>query len=131
MRRLSSLLILVTVAVAGAVVVALRPAAEEVEPPEPPNVTEEELQTFIDVYGAMQMDHDLTVEKAVEPHSLTLEQFRALELRIQSEQRLVDRARQALLEAAQSRALFARASTPTRSDSQAGPTAAPERKDGR
>lgn len=113
MSQVRSLFVISAIAVVGATFLVLRPAAEETEAPEPPKVSESELETFIEIYTAMQMDHGLTIEKAIEPHSLTLDGFRALERRVQSEERLVDRVRQALLGRVQGRSLFVEASNAT------------------
>jgi hypothetical protein len=59
------------------------------------------------VYKAMQVNHGLTIEEALKARSMTLEQFRPTERRIQKEQRYVERVRKALLECAQSRAAVA------------------------
>jgi len=95
---------------------AVRPFAQEVDPEEAPtpSVSEAELKTYIAVYTAMQADHGLTLESAIQPHGMSLEAFRDLERRIQNEPRFVERVRQALLEYASSRSAFAHLSaTPT------------------
>lgn len=90
-----------------------RPQAQESdESGEPPAVTEAELKLFIDVYGAMQSDHGLTIEKALEPHQTSIEQFRAIERRIHQQQRLVDRVRQALSDQSKARAASLAPPTP-------------------
>ena len=81
------------------------PAAEEEA--ETVGVTESELTLYIDVYSAMQADHDLTIESALAARQVTLERFRNIEQRVQKEQRLVDRVRQALLDQAKSRSFAA------------------------
>src|SRR3989304_759037 len=87
---------------ASASVLAVRPQAQEWEETSTPDVTEAELNLFIAVYSAMQADHDLTVEAALsrEAPGMSLEQFRQLERRIQRQDRLVERVRQALLDSA-------------------------------
>jgi hypothetical protein len=78
---------------------------EEVgEEEESPGVSESEIERYIEVYKAMQANHALTIEEAVKPFNVTLEQFRAIERRIQKEQRYVDRVRKALLEYSRSQA---------------------------
>jgi hypothetical protein len=111
------------VAVTGAVFIALRPAAEEVESNEAPKVSEHDLEIYIRVYAAMQNDHDLTVERALEPHQIGLDAFRQIERRVQSDQRLTDKARQALLAQAQNRSPFAVAPSPTTGPTDSTPTA--------
>ncbi|HVN87004.1 MAG TPA: hypothetical protein VMW17_19410 [Candidatus Binatia bacterium] len=112
MRRLLTLLAFTLVLIAG-LFVALRPAAEEIDSSETPKVSDKELQTYIGVYSAMQSDHDLTIEHAIEPYQVSLEAFRGIERRVQADQRLIDKARQALLTQAQSRSAFGSAPTPT------------------
>jgi hypothetical protein len=69
---------------------------------------------YIRVYEAMQDDHDLTIDEAVKPSRITLDDFRQIERRIQSQPRLVDRVREALLENARAHSVFAEtAPTPT------------------
>lgn len=73
------------------------------EAAEPAGVTEAELELYIDVYGTMQADHDLTIDAVLSSKNETLERFRNIEQRVQKEQRLVDRVRQALLDQAKNR----------------------------
>ena len=80
------------------------PAAEEPESDE--NVTDEQLKTYIDVYSAMQLDHSLTVEEAIKPHNVTLQDFRNIERHVQNKSRLVAKVRAALLEQATQRSAF-------------------------
>ncbi len=98
---------------------AVRPFAQEAESEDEPtpSVSETELKTYISVYTAMQADHGLTIESAIQPHNMSLDDFRDLERRIQNDPRFVERVRQALLEYASSRSAFAHLS--------ATPTAAP------
>lgn len=79
------------------------------------------MQLFIDVYGAMQKDHGLTIDKAVEEHQISVEQFRAIERRVQQQQRLVDRARQALADQARARAANLTPPTPLLAETPAAP----------
>jgi hypothetical protein len=76
------------------------------EQPGPDDVTDEQLQTYIAVYSAMQLDHSLTLEDALTPHELTLEEFRSIERRVQTKSRLVAKVRDALLEQATQRSAF-------------------------
>jgi hypothetical protein len=98
----------VAAALIGAVttVSRIRPQAQEVEEDDAANVSEAELNVYIDVYGAMQSDHDLTIEEALKRHGngMSLTEFREVERRIQRQDRLVERVRQALLAHARERA---------------------------
>jgi hypothetical protein len=89
---------------AGVLFFARCPQAQEPARPGETPVSESEVQTYIDVYGAMQADHDLDIHDVVTQHHLTLEEFRDIERRIQRQPALVDRVRQALLEKAKARA---------------------------
>ena len=128
MRRSLALLALSLVAIAGIVVIALRPAAQEIDSNEPPKVSDADFQTYVAVYGAMQSDHDLTIEHALEPYQMSVDAFRQIERRVQSDERLTDKARQALLANAQNRSAFALVPTPTPGDSEAATTPARKRK---
>ena len=88
---------------AGALALSVRPQAQESEEREQQGVTEAEIELYIDVYSAMQKDHDVTIELALAPHNVSLEQFRDVERRVQRDQRIVDRVREALLETAKAR----------------------------
>lgn len=70
------------------------------------DVSDEQLQTYIDVYSAMQLDHSLTVEQALQSHNITLAEFRSIERRVQNKSRLVAKVRAALLEQATQRSAF-------------------------
>lgn len=97
-------------------VFVLPPQAEEPEEPSSPTtVSDVDLQMYIDVYTAMQDDHDLAIDRAIQKHDIGLDEFRQIERRIQNESRLVEKVREALLDHAKSRALFAKApdATPT------------------
>ena len=74
---------------------------------EPAGVTESELQLYVDVYAAMQADHDLTIDTVLASKNESLERFRNIEQRVQKEQRLVDRVRQALHDQAKNRSASA------------------------
>ncbi len=73
---------------------------------EPEDVSDEQLQTYVAVYSAMQLDHSLTLEDALEPHKMSLDEFRGIERRVQSKSRLVTTVREALLEQAKQRSAF-------------------------
>lgn len=95
---------------AGAVVLGtlllmgVHPQAQEVgEESEVQPVTESELTLYIEVYGAMQADHGLTIDHALAARNVSLDQFRSIERRVQQQQRTVDRVRQALLDQAKAR----------------------------
>ncbi len=102
MRRLVFPLAVCLVVVSGLTLRVWRPAAQETTDASAPKVTEQQLETFIAVYSAMQVNHDLTVDEALQPHHLSLEEFRQIERHVQEEPRLVERVRQALLAQAQS-----------------------------
>ena len=113
-RRLGFVLLLVALGTFAVVAAVFHPQAEEVEESETPAVSESDLQLYIKVYSAMQNDHDLTIDNAIKPYHMSLEDFRKMELRIQSQSRLVERVRQALLDNAKEHSVFAQSvSTPT------------------
>src|SRR5262249_17720400 len=90
-KRLGFLLLAITLGIAGMVAMGVHPQAEEVEENEPPAVSESDIELYIKVYTAMQNDHDLTIDSAIKPYHLSLEDFRKIELRIQNQPRLVER----------------------------------------
>ncbi|MCX8072387.1 MAG: hypothetical protein N3C12_08045 [Candidatus Binatia bacterium] len=90
-----------------------RQQAEEAAPVATPTVSPGELERYIAVYQAMHADHSLTIEDAVRPHGVTVEEFRALERRIQDNPRLVEKVREALLEYARANSAIALVPTPT------------------
>jgi hypothetical protein len=92
----------------GMLLAGVNPRAEETESNEPPAVSEDEIELYIKVYNSMQDDHDLNIESAIQPHQISLEGFRAIERRIQSQPRLVEKVREALLEHARQSSVFAR-----------------------
>jgi len=95
-------------------VAVFRPAAEEVDESNTETVSESDLQMYMKIYEAMQDDHDLTIEEAIKPYHVSLDDFRHIEQRIQSQPRLVDRVREALLENARAHSMFAETpATPT------------------
>lgn len=99
--------VILAAAVAAAVGFTVHPQAQEVsEEEEADKVSEAEINLYIDVYGAMQADHDITIERALaeRAQNMTLDQFRELERRIQHDEGLVERVRKALLEQAKARA---------------------------
>lgn len=129
MKRLRFILILFVLGVLGVLVSVFRPAAEEVGDNEPPSVSEADVELYINVYRAMQENHDLTIDSAIQPYHLTLDDFRQLERRIQSQPRLVERVRQALLETAKTHSAFAQAlASPTPAATPAGPSKQHRRK---
>ena len=88
--------------------------AQEIEEGESVKVAPDELELYIRVYTALQDNHDLSIESAIQPYHISLENFRQLEQRVQSEPRLVDRVREALLDHVRSRGIYARVvGTPT------------------
>ncbi|HUI26232.1 MAG TPA: hypothetical protein VL403_09135 [Candidatus Kryptonia bacterium] len=125
MRRTLAVLTLSLIGITGIVIVALRPAAEEIDSGEAPKVSEQDFQTYVGVYTAMQNDHDLTIERALEPYKMDVDAFRQIERQVQSDERLTDKARHALLTQAQNRSAFALAPTATAAagDAAATPTA--------
>jgi hypothetical protein len=124
-RRVRFVALLTALAGLGVLLVVYHPQAEEVEESEAPAVSEADVQMYIKVYSAMQEDHDLTIDGAIAPYQISLDEFRQLERRIQNQPRLVDRVRQALLEHATAHAVFAQsASTPTPQ----GPDQQPQKK---
>lgn len=124
MKPFRFLLLLVVLGALGAMVAVFHPAAEEVGDTDndTDTVSDSDVQMYIKVYEAMQDDHDLTVEQAITPHHITLDDFREIERRIQSQPRLVDRVREALLENARAHSVFAETiATPTPLRTPAGP----------
>lgn len=59
-------------------------------------VTEAEFERYTRVLEGMQADHTLSVEQAAERESVTVEQFREMERRVQRNDALVERVREAL-----------------------------------
>lgn len=90
-------------ALIGALLFGMRPEAQEPVSPSD-DVTPEELQLYIDVYTAMQADHDLTIDQVLAEKNVTLEQFRSVERRVQLQDRLVHKVRDALTAQAKARA---------------------------
>ncbi len=129
MKRFRFVLLLLALAAFGMSIAVFHPAAEEVDNNEPATVSDAELQTYIKVYTAMQEDHDLTIDNAIIPHHMSLDDFRHIERRIQTQSRLVERVREALLESAKAHSVFAAsAPTPTPSETPAPAKARPRKK---
>jgi len=87
---------------------AVQLAAEPATAPAPPEETDEDdkdvptsqVDKYISVYESMQKDHNLTVEQAASKQGLTVDQFRALENKIEADDTLRERVRKALRHAA-------------------------------
>ena len=121
-KRLRFALLLATLGMAVVLLTVFRPHAEEVDDNEAPAVSESDLQLYIKVYSAMQENHDLTIDSAIAPYNISLDDFRQLERRIQNQPRLVERVRQALLETAKAHSVFAQAlNSPTPGQTPAEP----------
>lgn len=93
-----------------------RGRAQEIEETEDAKVSPDELELYLRVYTALQDNHDLSIETAIQPYHISLQDFRQLEQRIQSDPRMVDRVREALLDHVRSRGVYARVigtATPT------------------
>ncbi|MFN8642970.1 MAG: hypothetical protein U0802_15435 [Candidatus Binatia bacterium] len=90
-------------ALIGALLFGMRPEAQEPAAPAD-EVTPDELQLYIDVYSTMQADHDLTIETVLVQKNVTLQQFRSVERRVQQQERLVHKVREALTAQAKARA---------------------------
>ncbi len=113
-KRIRFLLLLIIVGALGVLPVVFHPRAEELEENETPTVSEADLQVYIKVYCAMLDDHDLTIDNAIKPYKISLDDFRQMERRIQGQSRLVERVRQALLDHAKEHSAFAQwAPTPS------------------
>jgi hypothetical protein len=68
------------------------------------DVPTSQVDKYINVYEAMQKDHNLTVEQAASKQGLTLAQFRELEGKIERDDTLRERVRKALRHAANPKA---------------------------
>lgn len=101
-------------ALLGALACGLRPEAQEAAVNRADDVTPQELQLYIDVYSAMQADHGLTLDQVLGQKGVSLAEFRSVERRVQREDRLVRKVREALLAQAKARGdqLGAFAATP-------------------
>jgi len=82
------------------------PLAQLAAGPPPRPVENDELELYISVYKAMQSNRDLKIDAAVQPHNLTLEEFRDIERRVQMRTTLVDRVRRELLAHAEQSSIF-------------------------
>jgi hypothetical protein len=91
-------------ALVGALLFGLRPEAQEATAPSDEDVSPAELELYIGVYTAMQADHDLTLDEMLVQKSTTLDQFRSIERRVQRQERLVRKVRDALTAQAKARA---------------------------
>jgi hypothetical protein len=88
----------------GALLFGLRPQAQEAGESEADQVSPGELNLYIEVYTAMQADHDLTLDGILAQKGTSLEQFRNIERRVQKQERLVRKVREALQAQAKARA---------------------------
>lgn len=99
--------VVLAAAVAAGIGFTFRPQAQEISSEEEgKKVSEDEIKLYIEVYSAMQTDHDLNIDEALlqQTPTTTLSEFRDLERRIQKDEGLVERVRKALLEQAKARA---------------------------
>jgi len=98
--------IVVLSAIGSAFISVPHPAAQDFEEEQPSDVSESELNLYIEVYSAMQADHGMTIDEALVSvaDGMDLVSFRDLERRIQRQERLVERVRQALVDNAKARA---------------------------
>ena len=83
-------------ALMGALIFGLRPQAQEASSDNQDEVSPAELQLYIEVSTAMQADHSLTLDQELAQKNVTVEQFRNIERRIQRQDRLVRKVRDAL-----------------------------------
>ena len=109
MKRLASriygtvLTILAVGILIGALLFGLRPQAQEAAQADADQVSPSELNLYIDVYTAMQADHDLTLDGMLAQKGVSMDQFRNIERRVQKQDRLVRKVREALQAQAKSR----------------------------
>ncbi len=89
-------------ALVGALMFGLQPEAQE-PVPAADDVSASELQMYIDVYAELQGDHAVTLDQALARRSMPLSEFRAIERRVQKQERLVRKVREALLAQAKAR----------------------------
>ena len=80
----------------GALLFGLHPQAQEHADGDTDQVTPNELDLYISVYTAMQADHDLTLDSVLAQKGVPLDQFRNVERRVQKNDRLVRKVRDAL-----------------------------------
>jgi hypothetical protein len=90
--------------VVGLLIFARTPQAQEAGESEADQVSPSELATYIDVYTAMQADHDLTLDTILAQKNVSLTDFRNIERRVQKQDRLVRKVREALQAQAKARA---------------------------
>jgi hypothetical protein len=76
------------------------PLAQDSEDDDNQDVPTSQVDKYISVYESMQKDHNLTVEQAASKQGLTVDQFRALENKIEADDTLRERVRKALRHAA-------------------------------
>jgi hypothetical protein len=88
----------------GVLLFGLRAQAQDQGENDADQVSPAELQLYTDVYTAMQANHDLTLESILAQKGVSLEQFRNIERRVQKQDRLVRKVREALQAQAKSRA---------------------------
>lgn len=93
--------------------------AQLTEPTAPADVSETELKVYLDVYKAMQSDHGKRIDDALEPHGISLSDFRDIERRVQRQSNLIERVRQELLQHAQEVSIFGTVTAATPSPSPA------------
>lgn len=82
------------------------PLAQLVAGPPPRELTDDEVDLYIAVYKAMQADRDLKIDEAIEPHAISLADFRDIERRVQMSSTLVDRVRRELVAHAEEISVF-------------------------
>jgi len=70
--------------------------AQEDQGSDEPEVPPDQVQKYINVYQAMQHDHNLTVEQAASRQGLSLEAFRELESKVERDDMVREHVRQAL-----------------------------------
>lgn len=87
----------------GAGLFGLRPQAQEAGAGDADDVSPAELALYIDTYTAMQANHDLTLETILAEKGVPLDQFRSIERRVQRQERLVRKVREALQAQAKAR----------------------------
>jgi hypothetical protein len=87
----------------GAMLFGLRPQAQEAGAGDTDDVSAVELQLYIDTYTAMQANHDLMLETILAEKNVPLDEFRNIERRVQRQERLVRKVREALQAQAKAR----------------------------
>lgn len=96
--------IAVSAALIGALFTGQWARAQDLDESAADQVAPSELQIYIDVYSAMQANHDLQIGAAVAQKDMSLSEFRNLERRVQKQERLVQKVREALTANAKARA---------------------------